>query len=312
MRSLSARQHVLLGLDQVDAGLAALDDFVSPAAIEFPTTREVRKVSERATARPADLRAAILELHISLLTKLTAADFSIGTAYGLGRALADTCASSQTTSELANRLESHRLAQLLEWLDDLKSILPDHTAHAISISITNWSAWANSVHLGSLDNDAASATSRLLHAQGQRWRALLSGEKAAMDTLERRDFPSIVRRALDGTAQLGGEMLRTLWAPLMVIVILLGTGAALMVASNSVPRVLTGFGEIAIALGFSWRAGSAFLARLATRIEEPIWEAACDELIGERITTTPPPAALSNAAAGIGVDVTDPAAGQDA
>jgi hypothetical protein len=66
--------------------------------------------------QPADseaIRRAILDLHIALLVDLTAADYRLGKAYGLGRALADTGASLRGEDEarrqtLAHALEPHR------------------------------------------------------------------------------------------------------------------------------------------------------------------------------------------------------------
>ena len=48
-----------------------------------------------------------------------AADFRVGKAYGLGRALADTCASSQSATRLGRELNEFRLKEIQGWLDDL-------------------------------------------------------------------------------------------------------------------------------------------------------------------------------------------------
>jgi hypothetical protein len=81
---------------------------------------------------PGQFQAAMAGLHSELLVALTAADFRLGKAYGLGRALAETALlpdarNPQTFRRLFAR---HRLANLLEWLADLKSAFPPHPPRA--------------------------------------------------------------------------------------------------------------------------------------------------------------------------------------
>ena len=55
------------------------------------------------------IRKAILNLHVALLIQLTAADYRLGKAYGLGRALADTCASAHGDETERRRALEHHL-----------------------------------------------------------------------------------------------------------------------------------------------------------------------------------------------------------
>ena len=61
---------------------------------------------------PAERCQTVLNLHRELLSTLTAADYRLGTAYGLGRALADTCRSPTDQASLAAEFAPHRDSQL--------------------------------------------------------------------------------------------------------------------------------------------------------------------------------------------------------
>jgi hypothetical protein len=113
----------------------------------------VREKISDDTADATALQTAILGLHVDLLVGLTAADFRLGKAYGLGRALADTCAPShgQSVDELRksvrSHLDPHRALVLVGWLDDLKTVLPDHAGQSVSDSLQRWIRWGEEAGL---------------------------------------------------------------------------------------------------------------------------------------------------------------------
>ena len=86
--SLAGPDRRNLRFAQIDAALARLRRAITDAGLSVPTTDDVRGGAERGEEGE---RAAILALHTELLHVLTAADFRLGKAYGLGRALCDTC-----------------------------------------------------------------------------------------------------------------------------------------------------------------------------------------------------------------------------
>jgi hypothetical protein len=109
-----------------------------------PDPGPVRSLLEADARAPGQVQAAVAALHGELLVALTAADFRLGKAYGLGRALAETALlpdarSPQTFQRLFAR---YRLANLLEWLADLKSAFPPHAAEAVRGSLPLWAAWS--------------------------------------------------------------------------------------------------------------------------------------------------------------------------
>lgn len=126
-----AASLVGLGLAQADVALGDLKEFLGDGAI-LPTTDAVRAEVAKEPHDSDAIRTAILALHVDVLIGLTAADFRLGKAYGLGRALADTTGPApgddvQRKRALEHRLEPHRALVLVGWLDDLKTVLPAHS-----------------------------------------------------------------------------------------------------------------------------------------------------------------------------------------
>ena len=199
MSGLPAGQLVKLGLGQVDMALSRLKAFLGDA--QLPTTDAVRAATEKDPPDRDAIRKAILDLHVALLIQLTAADYRLGKAYGLGRALADTCASArgnetERRQTLEHHLEPHRALVMVGWLDDLKTVLPAHASQGVDDSLQRWTRWAETIDLTTFDPKAVSDTTRVLHRCGQRWRAILSGEKDSQDLLEISDYVSAARGTL--------------------------------------------------------------------------------------------------------------------
>jgi hypothetical protein len=198
-----------------------------PGRSEFPGAsqstwlgEQIQSQMERLLARPplvlmeamSDVRAALTDpdrrrdatldaiftLHCRLLEALTVSDFLLGKAYGLGRAIAETTllpASAITDEQRADQFrsmfEAGRLITIKDWLADLKTLLPDHTAYAVSRSLHDWQQW---VEQAPATADWAAARTAI-RVQGRLWRELLTGEKAARDILSLSDYLAAGRRA---------------------------------------------------------------------------------------------------------------------
>jgi hypothetical protein len=109
-----------------------------------PDPSPVQSLLEAEVRAPGQLQAAVGELHRQLLVALTAADFRLGKAYGLGRALAETALlpDAKNPETLQRAFARFRLANLLGWLADLKSAFPPHAAEAVRGSLQAWAAWS--------------------------------------------------------------------------------------------------------------------------------------------------------------------------
>lgn len=290
LSGLPTAQLVQLGLGQADVALGQLRTFLVDARL--PTTDAVRAAALQDPPNRDTIRKAILDLHVALLVQLTAADYRLGKAYGLGRALADTCASAhgdeaERRQALAHHLESHRALVMTAWLDDLKTVLPAHASQGVADSLERWTLWAGTVDFQALDVRAVSDTTRVLHRCGQRWRAILSGEKDARDLLTISDYASAARGTLARVGALSRSLAWQLSGLLAVAAVLIGVGVWLIVANNGTAQVLAGLGTIAGGLGITWRTAAGTLGRLSLDLVRPLWEAQIDQAVAASLTPRP-------------------------
>lgn len=131
----------------VTVGLTKLTPAITDAGLTVPAVDDVTTALTPGTRRSAR-SLAIRALHVNLLTTLTAADFRLGKAYGLGRALADTCMKPSDQASLQYELGHYRIETLRAWLEDLESALPAHAGESVSDSLAEWSKWAASPAAG--------------------------------------------------------------------------------------------------------------------------------------------------------------------
>jgi hypothetical protein len=237
---------------------------------------------------------AIFTLHCRLLEALTVADFVLGKAYGLGRAIAETAlrpAGAMTEEERAAQFrcvfEAGRLITVKDWLADLKTLLPDHTAYAVSRSLHDWQRWvAGDRQVG--DWAAARAAIRV---QGRIWRELLTGEKAARDILSLSDYLAAGRRG-------AVEMVRRFWWVAAAAAIL--TAGVIYAGSylHGLPdlvRVVGSVAWLAGAAGLFAKGSSAVLGPGVTQAEGWLWQTELDGSVAVAATRLPPGARKSAA-----------------
>jgi hypothetical protein len=136
-----SQARLLLAQVQADLQRAwQFDDFGQ----QPPDPSPVESLLEAEARPPRQLQAAVGELHRQLLVALTAADFRLGKAYGLGRALAETALlpDAKHPETFQRAFARFRLANLLGWLADLKSAFPPHAAEAVRGSLQAWATWS--------------------------------------------------------------------------------------------------------------------------------------------------------------------------
>ena len=114
-----------------------------------PDPGPIRSLLDAETRQQRQLKAAVVEVHRQLLVTLAAADFRLGKAYGLGRALADTVLvpDARDPQTFQQAFARYRLANLLGWLADLKSAFPPHATEAVRGSLQAWTAWSEAPKL---------------------------------------------------------------------------------------------------------------------------------------------------------------------
>ena len=280
-------EKVELSVRQARSALGLLAPTCSPSTLTMPSLPDAL-AGHGGAANEEDLRTAVHAFHLELLLTLTAVDFRLGKAYGLGRALADTTL-LPTPSEpesFTQTFDRFRIRTLTDWLDDLKTALPDNAAVATSRSLQAWVDWVERVGPAAGGEDVA----RALHSQGRIWRSLLSGEKSATDLLSFGDYLDAARGLINHTTRLARDFLRTAWREVAVVVLLgaaaLALGLVFLSGSSRVATVvLTFLGW----LGLSWKGVSGSLGKALARVEPYLWSTELEAAIAAAALRLPAP-----------------------
>jgi hypothetical protein len=273
-----ARREILVA--QITAAIFKLKDPIEKAGLaDIDTAALTASLTDGQSAEAREFAA----LHRKLLTSLTAADFRLGKAYGLGRALADVCLLRTDPAALKQALVDERLANAIGWLDDLSSALPAHAAHSVASSIRGWREWA------AKSTAAAFANSQQAYfRQGELWRALLSGEKVGTEMLEMKNYLDAARTLSRQTRALLRSVIARFPLVLILVLALIGGGVALLVtAGGGGANIVGGAGSLLAALGLTWKGLGGALGQLAGKLEQPLWGAALDAAITDAINLLP-------------------------
>jgi hypothetical protein len=278
--SLDDAERIRILVEQIQAGITKLHDRFKESGLADPDASAVR---DSLGQSPQDRSTAVRDLHLALLGSLTAADFRLGKAYGLGRAVADTCRDPADRASLQRELETHRVAKLLRWLDDLSSALPPHAGHSVARSLERWRDWAD--QLG--DDAQMEGTLSALRRQGELWRALLSGEKRGTEMLEIDNYLDAARSLAARTRSVAGGVITRFPFLVVLIVGLFGGGVALLLSDTSSASIVAGAGGILASLGLTWKGIGGSLGQLVGKLEQPLWGAELDAAITQAITLLP-------------------------
>jgi len=311
LSAIGSQQLLHLRFDQVLSALTRLSDRVATSGLSIANLKAL--VSEAAQqcesggegplfVAQASIRKTVLDLHIGILDALTAADATVGKAYGLGRALADLTLRPAASTRAAFEDDfSGRVATLKGWLHDLKTVLPDHAAVAVRLSLGYWQQWINDtaaddpvwaqlpdwadpIH----PDSTISVVTDTLSTQGSRWRAILTGEKRATDLLSADDFVDAAEAMSQRVATIG----RRFWAQyrigIAIGVVVLGAIVALLVLeSKSSLGGLGAIGAIAGATGVTWKGVQSTLGSAVRKVEPSLWGAELDQVITVAMTVLP-------------------------
>ncbi len=277
LSQLSSTNWDEIGLFQLQAGISKLSEAIMVAGLTVP---DAQKFAAELRPLTGEERAdALKRFHIDLLATLTAADFRLGKAYGLGLALAD---ATRFPANYHVELQSSRVSVLADWIRALASAFPPHASSAVAPSIERWSAWAANPPESGEGNEAQMLPH--LQPQGRLWRSLLSGEKRPVDMLQQIDYLTAGEQSLKNAGSLARRFLRHyLWACLGALGLLIA-GIVVMVVSGSAAGIVSGAAAILAGLGFGWKTIGTSLGAAAARVEAPLWGAALDEVIYRRIT----------------------------
>ena len=304
-----SRARLLLAQVRVD--LAAAWRF-GRSDQEPPDTGAVQALLEAEVRQPGQLRAAVAELHRQLLMALTAADFRLGKAYGLGRALAQTALlpDAKHPETFRRTFARFRLDNLQGWLADLRSAFPPHAAEAVSGSLQAWAAWSDAPTLRPAAGDPGQAparrprvpparpvdwsaapdresVTRALHRQGQLWRALLSGERDGLDLLSTDDYLWAADQFLGNLRRLTVRFLRRFWITTSAVAAILVAALVVLVVARAASAVAAAVLAAAGAIGLTWKGAASGLGRVLAQAQRPLWDSELDVAVANAVTWLP-------------------------
>ncbi len=277
LSQLNASDWDQIGLFQLQAGITKLSQAIAAAGLDVPNAQAFATRLEQTA--DSERAGALRQFHIDLLATLTAADYRLGKAYGLGCALAD---ATRDPSNYRVELQAGRVAVLAAWIRDLASALPPHASHPVANSIERWGEWAAEAP----QSGGASESEILprLGPQGRLWRSLLSDEKRATDLLGQSDYLNAGERVLKNAGALARRFLRHYAWALAGVLALVIVGIVIMFVAGNAAGVVSGAAAIITGLGFGWKTIGTSLGAAAAHVEAPLWGAALDEVIYQRIT----------------------------
>lgn len=239
----------------------------------------------------------VCETHEELLRLLTVSDFRFGKAYSLGRTLYELTRANQDVAELEAHLGESHLNKVVAWCYDLKSALPDHAGKAVGDSLRRWRSWARERPWKVPD---AADFQKDLHRQGERWRAILTGEKRAADLLTAAAYVKAGEALIEDAARVAVGFVKRFWLLVLLALLLLAGGLfALFAGSGSTASIFGGIASIAASLGITWKTATPTLKTVAETVWQPLWATEVGEAIVLAVTepnvprapVTPPSAA---------------------
>jgi hypothetical protein len=281
-------------------GLGALTEGQMLAFCESHVTvafGRLREVLEKATSLPEDelqklsdcigsaeedaRREAAVAADAKVLSALSAADFRLGKAYGIGAALLNLTTRPSPDAMLASHLTSERIAPVIAAIDDLSSALPAHAGHGVRDSVREWQ---KSVEAGSEVAPEAIETWLQLARQGELWRSVLAGEKSAPDLLEIDDYVEAADRLSHRMRSAAIAVAKRFPEVCALVVLLFVLGVALIAFTDSEAAIIAGAGTVLASLGLTWRGIGRSLGGLAGKLEQPLWGAEIDIAVTQAIT----------------------------
>jgi hypothetical protein len=281
-------------------GLGALTEGQMLAFCESHVTvafGRLREVVEKATSLPGDelerlsaciesaqedaRREAAVAADAKVLSALSAADFRLGKAYGIGSALLNLTTRPSRDATLASHLTSARIAPCIAAIDDLSSALPAHAGHGVRDSVREWQ---KSIEQKSDVAPDATETWLQLARQGELWRAVLAGEKSAPDLLEIDDYVDAADRLSHRMRGAAIAVAKRFPEVCAAIVLLFALGVVLVAFTDSEAAIVAGAATILASLGLTWRGVGRSLGGLAGKLEQPLWGAEIDIAVTQAIT----------------------------
>lgn len=277
-----------LRLDQVDVALARLETPVRRAVVgtkvALPSVAALRTLN----ARVEEARWAVLQLHRDTLDVLTAANFRLGKAYGLGVSLADLTLEPPADERwLRASLAGGGLADtIVAGFDDLTSVLPPHVAQSVSGSVREWQGWALARRPGTPTD--WSEVAGTLKRQGRRWRSILTGEKSPKDLLGIDDYLLAGEAMFARFRRLTTRFLLQHWiGVLTAMVVIAGVVLLALIFAKGTAKFWTVSMWLFGSVGVSGATVRTSVGKAKGQIGDSLWGAELDMAVIKAVTTLP-------------------------
>lgn len=233
------------------------------------------------------LCADLEKLHVCLLEALTVANHQYGTAYILGRTLSDTCWLPKSRDNLNDQFNQYRIANIQGWLSDTESAFPQFSARVVSLGLHKWVIWISR----NKDIDWKQHGSRVesaLRVQGERWRALLSGDKDTASLLTPDAYVSAAEVTLVRAAHILWRVAVRFWALLLFGLVLTAFWAYLSVHySTGTAKFWTFLVSVGTGLGVTGKGIQLTAKRLALSAGKSLFSSSEEDVIAVGSTWLP-------------------------
>lgn len=235
-------------------------------------------------------------LHERLLKRLTAEDSTLGAAYDLGRALAETAVLPfDDPGIFARRFSPGPISALKSQLSDLRSRFPTRAAEAVERTLDAWQNWIAEKKLiagrTSWTPEEERTVIRALHRQGQIWYALLSGDMDSGDLLTFNDYLGAIKTLFSAITRLVGSFVIRLTSRSVVPLVLLGTIAVIVVLMILVKEIaLALLGPLIILVGLLGITITGVMSSLRQPLQQAgarLWDAELLDSIAYALTNLP-------------------------
>jgi hypothetical protein len=287
---LDRRAAVGLAIRQLSGPISRLDA-VDPAqlvGLETTWTNAANKFD--------GLGDQVASVHQEILRTLTASDSTIGKSYDLGTSLSNLCCGPLPgQTDVNQRATANELLRLHDHVRDLNTVLPAHVGQAVQESMARWQTYLDLGLTKRFGSGKVAGRTELesLQRQGLRWRAVLTGEKRAEDTLSMEQFLKASRSGLRRLRDEIGRVLVAVWPLLLVLAI--AAASVIIVAVNNASgtaKSTTTLATLTAAVGAGWRVVKKPLLVSIQRMQQSVTGAEIDLAVAEAITSLPTNAAV--------------------
>jgi hypothetical protein len=272
----NARLQTEIVADIAGTSAALADDHSGDAGEKLKAIRDI----QIPVITQADFAAHVRDLDEKSLEALTASGFRLEKAYSIGRDLYP-IAAQKTLEDLHEVGVNGQLFSVVAgWLRDMKTSFATCATDTVVVTLLQWQDLAvNSPRGGQSTGGGGGAqpmvqnfNPELLQRQGEIWRSLLSGEKAATDYLNLGDYVSAGQHLIQHYAQLATTVVGRWWVWVGAAVVISLAVTVLAIFFNQGSAVIGVGAAVLGLLGVTSATVTAAVRQALQLVQQPLWE----------------------------------------